>query len=382
MAAQTFHCTPFHPLTRQQLAPPVVIDELSWTEVVAGNGVLTGKIALPRSLVKRDQLRYALEPDSSAIYVKSSEGAYVFGGVVVGQEWDPENGTIAITAVEWRGWLYSVFLGPKLDLTADLLYGWTQKDQLQIAREIVAFATAGGTVDGRPQITLGAELSGKLRDLNIRGLDFKYAGELIDTIAKRSGGFEWTIKAYDDSTDFLPRLQFVTGFPELGGLVGGMLLRRTPNGGNFTLTSPISRSTTAMRTRVWTTGSTETLPFAVDSDPALPGANVMLREKMTAHSTVTERTTLASHARAERLFWGVKTNILSIAVLESTFGITTYPAGSRCRLAYQDQFQNIDLAAVRIIERKVTPRSGAGLVEMQLDMSDFVLPEVDTGGVV
>lgn len=372
-----------HPLTNAQLAPPFRMNGVTWTEAVNGNGTFEGTTTLPKNDDAAYQRFSALSPDDAAIYVRNTDtNQYSWGGPIVSRTWKPSTGEVSVTAVEWRSWLFNVFLSPKLDLTADRSYTWTGIDQLQIARDIVAWATLGGTADGRPVIATGSEVSGKLRDLSAVGLEFKYAGELIDTMAKRSGGFEWTIQIDADSHTGLPKLRLVFGYPEIGGLIPGLLFKRTPQGGNITLDSDIEDSVSQRRTRIWTTGSTETLPFAVDSDPDLTLGRTLLRESVTNYSSVIDRTTLSSHARAERAFRAVRTNTLDVSLNENDPASGTYHAGDRGRLVYRDRMTSLDLAAVRIIERKLTPQDAAGRVSLVLDLADYELPEVDSGGTV
>lgn len=373
----------YHPLTGAQLAPPIRMSDVEWTEAVNGNGTFQGTTTLPKNDDAAQQRFLALSPDDAAIYVRNTEtNRFVWGGPIVNRTWGPRAGEVEIQAVEWRSWLFNAFLPPKLDLTGDRVYGWTDVDQLQIAREIVAWATLGGPSDGRPVISAGSEMSGKIRDLNFVGLDFKYAGELIDTMANRSGGFEWTIGIEAGAQTGLPELHLQFGFPQIGAAVTGLILKRTPSGGNFTLVGDIPESTSDRRTRVWTTGNTETLPFAVDSDPLLSLGSALLRETVTNYSSVQDRTTLASHARAERVFRSIRTNIIQIEVPEKSVNSGTYRVGDRGRLLYRDRMISLDLPAVRIIERTLRPQDAGSKALLTLDLADFELPEVDTGGVV
>jgi hypothetical protein len=366
-----------HPIGRQLLAPALRLEDPSWTEVANGNGTFTAQLAIPRNPLAREQIRAAVTPGSSAIYVQSDNDNFPFAGPIT--QVDRAGSLLKITAVCWRSWLYGVFLGPKTDLTADNLYGWTNQDQLLIARQIVGYAIAAGATDGRPPITIGTEVSGKLRDLNVKGLEFKFAGELLDTLSRRSGGFEWDLRAFTDGADGLPRVRLVLASPEISVYQTGLLLRRTSNQGNIRIDGDISRSVTERRTRVWTTGASETLPFAQDSDAALATGGLLLSEKVTSYSTVTDRTTLSSHARAERQFLSPDLNILPVEIPDGAIDPDDYLVGDRIRLVYQDDWETLDLDAVRIIERTVSPGAGAGSVKAKLDLTDYTLPEVDSG---
>lgn len=379
----TFQFLAYHPLTGTQLAPPLRFQRgHSWTEVVNGNGVFRGSLSLPKNAAKRAEVVLATEPDEAALYVRDSDSnTFVWGGPIVGQEWNPATRTFDVTAVEWRSWLFTAFLAPLTNLTADVLYSWTAVEQIQIARDIVNFATAAGTVDGRPTIAIGSEpYTGKTRDLNVKGTEFKYAGELLDTISQRSGGFEWTI-LIDATVAGAPSLRFATYFPERGGIITDRLLKRTMQGGNFSIDGSVTKSASERRTRVWAVGSGDSVPFAQDSDPEL-GTGALLRERLDSFSTVVNRTTLAQHARANRQFYGVKTNILKVNVRETDPPLSSYEVGSRFRLMYMDEVYNLDLPAVRVLEREVKPSGGAGTVSLTLDLDDSEPAEVDEGGAV
>lgn len=380
----SFQYIPFHPLTRAQLHAPLLMSDVSWSEVVQGSGTFTGKIARPTDPDARELLRAATIPDSSAIYVRDPETAsWVWGGVINSRRWDPETGTIKIDAIQWRTWLYRVFLGPKTDLSADSIYSWTSTDQLDIARGIVSYATAAGVADGRPSILLGSETSGRLRDLTVRGSEFRYAGDSLDSIANRAGGFEWDLIPVSAS-DGLPQPKLALYYPERGGILSGIAFEHTPRGGNCRLApgQVIEESTVDRRTRVWTTGSPESLPFAQDSDPDLPTGFILLKESVDSFSEVTIRTTLASYARAERAALNPQTHFITILCSETNPPITSYGIGDRPRFIYQDGWYDIDLDQVRIAGRTVRPREGGGDVEIVLDISDTEAAQVDAGGAV
>lgn len=370
-----------HPVEGNQLGR-FRMSSATWSEGINGNGSFSGSVTLPDRDVAITQLVAATRPDESALYVYDQQlGRYIWGGPITKTKENTSTGQLEIKAVEWRSWLFSVFLGPKVDLTSDVSYGWTQIDQLQIARDIVAYAIVGGAGDGRPTITLGQEMSGVLRDLNITGLQFKYAGELLDSMAQRDGGFEWTILIDPDPYNRLPVLRLGLFYPERGGLVDGMIFRKTPASGNFRIKDDPELDASDRRSRVWTTGNTETLPFAQDSDPELADGIALLRETVTNYSTVTERGTLAAHARGEREFRSPLVNTLSLECSmegpRSPADVGSYQAGSRVRLVYQTKTYDLDLPAARITERTLDPFSNGGRVQVTLDLADYELPEVD-----
>lgn len=374
-----------HPVTRAKLATLRPTDP-AWVTTVNGNGSFTATFVLPSNEDAVRVMRSALEPDQAAIYVKNSQGRYPWGGPIIEQSWDPAAQTVSVTAIEWSSWLDSVFLPPLVNMSADVTYSWTAKDQLEIARNIVTYVTAGGAADGRPPITIGAELSGKNRDLNVLGTEFKTAADLIDSMANRSGGFEWTIEIRPDPVDGLPRLYFVPYFPQQGSLITGLAFKKTASGANNIVKyGPINKSSVDLRERQWATGSGQPpdLVFAVDTDPALAVNNRLMREARTSYSTVVDRTTLASHARQERQFYASARELLNITHTIGRPDVDSYASGDRAALRLEDSWLvdgGYNLPAVRIIQKSVKPTEG--LVEIVLDLDDGQLPEVDaTGGV-
>ncbi len=383
MARYRYLCC--HPVNRNQLAPQVRFTGAQWSTVVNGNGAFAGRVAVPDDDAKIAQLKTALEPHYSAVYVKNSAGRFAWGGPIVKQTWDHTSQSVVVEAVEWRTWLYWVFLAPNTNMTTptDQAYSWSNKDQLEIARDIASKMTIGGSADGRPSIIIGTELSGKLRQLNLKGLNFRRAGEAIDSLAQRDVGFEWTIEVRPHPTDGLPQLYFVPSFPQRGGLVTGMTLKSTSKGGNLLAYGPIVKDTTALRIRQWTTGAGQPpdQPFAQDSAPDLATSHALMREDQTNYSTITQRATLASHARAIRRFYQAGDGLLPVVVPMSKPDVDTYAAGDRCALKIEDRWVDIDLKAVRILEKIVSPDDESGKVTMTLDLNDFELPEADTSGV-
>lgn len=373
-----------HAVTRQQLDPSLRLSDPSWSWTVGGNGTLTAKIAVPDDAAAREQLRAATQPKAAAIYVKDATGRYPWGGPVVSRTWNPNDGTISIAAMEWRAWMFKVPLAPLSNMTADIQYVWTSVDQTQIARDIASYVLAGGTTMGSPSMLFGSEaLSGKTRDLSVWGTAFKRAGELLDTMANRDGGFEWSIETRPHPVDGLPQPYFVTYYPQRGALVSSILLRRTNNGGNLLSYGDVPEDFSTSYDRFWTTGVGQAPDqlFAQDTSPDLPLGRVLRFESNTSYSNVSDRSTLASHARANRKFYAPGTNLLPISLSVSKPDVDSYGIGDRVPLSIHDRWLDLELPAVRIVEKKVS-MSGAGHVELTVDVTDYELPEVDPGGAV
>jgi hypothetical protein len=380
--AQTtrFRYTAYHPLTRAQLAPTLHVRNPVWTEIANGNGALTGSVAVPPDNDQlKSQILAALEPDESTILVSSFDGKYPFVGIVTDQTWDPSAGEMQFKCDDWRSWLYSTYLGPNPDMTADYLYGYQDNDQLWIAQSAVNLATDIGRFGGQPIITTDAQTSGRLRDLNFVGLNFKTAGQVIDSVAQRDDGFEWRLEAYI-ANDGLPALKLTTGYPFLGSQVTTGRLKRTDAGGNIVKMDPINRNTKDRITREWATGTGQPPDqhFAQDTDPAIGQGYTLLREHESNYNTVIDRSTLSSHARSVRQFYSGKAHFFKVTVGLDDPPVTTYGAYDRIALRYQDLVYDLDLPSVRIVQREVRPQDST--VILTLDINDYTLPELDPAG--
>lgn len=373
-----FQFLAYHPLQRNQLAR-LNVREPNWTETLSGNTSFTGKVTIPENELRTASLRTAMEPDESALYIRGSNNQWMWGGIVVAQSWNENTNEISFTAVDWRSYLYTLFLGPKEDLSSDVLYSYTAVDQLVIAQDLASEVVGPGRLaEGRPYIKIGNETSPRKRDLNFRGLEFKTLGEQIDTMAKRDDGFEWDV-AIDTHTDGHPIPRIAMHYPERGGLVNGLIF----NDMNVLQKESIVRETTARRTRYWGTGEgpvSEALPFSQDTDPAIAEGFTLLKEGQNNWSGVVDLVTLSSHARAKRAYLNEKLNLVKFSVAIQNPDIFSYSVGDRCRVLLRSRWLTIDEESVRIIERQIVPEDG--IVWITVNLNDIEIPEIDEGGSV
>jgi len=369
-----------HPVLRHQLDPSLRFIDPEWSWVVGGNGTLSAKVTVPESSTQVEQLKVATQPKQAAIYVRDMDGNYPWGGVVIKRKWSRASNQITITCMEWRAWFYNIIMGP--GDTTDTLYTYTNTDQLIIARNLVAAATVGGTAVGVPPILTNASLmSGKNRDLSFAGTQMKNLGQQIDTIANRDGGFEWSIESKPGSLDGLPQLWFVPYFPERGTQAAGVSFRATEGGhGNF-IPGDVEEDMSSRFERFWTTGAGQApdATWAMDQDPELANGTYLRSDGSASYSTVSERSTLSSHARRNRKFYAPGVNLVQGTVPFAKINPDAYGIGDRVRYRVKDRWTDMDLASVRIVEKKIS-MADAGSATVTLDTTDITLPEVDTGG--
>jgi hypothetical protein len=349
-----------------------------WAESIGGNTTCSFKVTVPESPAQVELLRTATKPDEAAIYIRNTSGVgFRWGGVIVKRKWVPGNNELQITAVDWRSWLFNVFLPPRIDGTADITYTWSNDDQLQIARELVLFATDNGALDGRPFILTGVATSGQMRDLTVKGTDFKDVGSLIQTMSQRDNGFDWDI-IFGQNPDGSPILRLGLWYPQRGTKVQGLIFRS-----NILKVADIEEDTSGRRTRVWAVGegpNTDQLPWAEDSDAALQTGDALLKETAQKYSKVSRVSTLASHARALRYYLNEPVNLVTFDVSLNSPDIDTYEVGDRGRVVLRDRWQDIDESGVRIFERVI--KRDQGIVTLTVNLNDKSAPEVDEGGSV
>lgn len=379
MVAQ-FTYASHHPVQRTKITS-LNLREPVWTEAVNAGSTLTAKITVSDDPSRISRIKEGTAPDNAAIYVSPGQGRISWGGVVKKRVWNSDNNEYAITAVEWRSWLYQLILGPKPDLTGTNVYSWTATDQLEIARDIITYAIGDQEVDGIPPITMGTELSGILRNFVILGTSFGTVGGYLDQLSGQDSGFEWDLEC-QIGDDGLPELRFVTYFPERGGELTSLLFKQ---GSTILSVSELEESTESRATRVWAIGegpNAESLPYAQDTDPDVETGFLLRTDKMTSYQGVYSRTTLASYARAERAFLGSDLNLITFTVLLSNPPYLDYQKGDRCRVIIRDRVTDIDVSGVRILERQISPDAGSGLARITVNLNDFVALEVDEDGAV
>lgn len=370
-----------HPVSGAMLHPKLDLIDAKWNWVLGGNGQLNAKITIPQEEVPRQAILGATTPWRSAIYVKKqSNNSYPWGGPVVKRTWNRRSGQIDITVAEWRAWMYMIIMDPFTD--SEHLYSWVNNDQLIIARSLVQDVTLFGATTGCPTIDYDFSLlSGKYRDLNFYGTQMIRAGNAIDSMANRDGGFEWTLGIKTGSNG-LPRLRLDLGYPELGNFIDGLHFKSTPSGSNCD-PGDITEDASQQYNRFWTTGSGQPPDqlYAYDFLPDLGGSGLLRLDGNASYPSVVERNTLFSHARRARKFYSDGTQTVPVEHNWGQIDPDSYAVGDRGRLQIKDRLTDIDLSAARIVSKEVS-NSGAGSVKVIMDLTDYTLPEVDAGGVV
>lgn len=382
MPAPNFRYVLHHPVTREKIGE-LEVREAAWTEVVNGGSTFTGKVTVPGNSIKIAEIKRITDPYRAALYVTPGSGRISWGGPIVDRKWDSDTNTLTITGTEWRNWLYDVVIGPKADGTGTNTFVYSNTDQLQLARNVLNRLMADGLSDqGLPPMDYGSEVSGINRNFEIGGMLFKTPGAYLDALANMDRGFEWDIEPYYAS-DGNPFLRLQTYFPQRGGTVPSLRFVKTPSGGNILDVDEMDFDASEVARRVWAVGegpNAESTPWAVDNDPELASGTALRTDQVSTYSGALSRANLASYARAERLFRDSTLSALAFRVRMVDPDMFGYAKGDRCRVTLKDRFIDLDVSNCRILSREMHPDEQ--YIKITVNLSDLVLPEVDTGGSV
>lgn len=370
----------YHAISRK-LIRRVKLNNAEYNDPVFGRGGSLSAEAPITEGQSADALKEAIEQglDRHALYV-FRDNVLVWGGPLISHDWQWKERKLIIGAVQWKQWLYNKMLTPDMTVNPvkDKVYSWVNVDQFEITRGIISNVIADY---GTPNILLGTELSGKLRDLTIYGMKFQTAGDAIDSMANRDGGFDWELLPRVNAADGLPELVLALYYPERGTFNQGMSLRfkSTQRGGNIILPDSFDVSAETRRSRVWATG-TGTPPdqlVVFDEDPELEQDIALTRESVSGYPDVVKSDTLADHARAERQFLGVPMNSISVSCSLEDPPLENYRSGDRARMIIKDEWLDIDLPAVRIVDRtiRLNQSDEPDSATLLLNLNDFEIAE-------
>lgn len=361
----------------------VTLSTVSFNDPAHGTGgSFSGKLEI--SADTRDTLAVLTQPWDMALYVFDPDSSqYLWGGPLIDRPWDPNERRLNLTAVSWKSWLYMKALEPDFSVNppVDKVYSQTATDQFAIARYILGFVN---TDVGTPHINLGTELSGVNRDFATQGTQFKYVGDLIDSMANRDNGFDWTIAIESDSNG-MPALWFRPFWPGRGQVNNQViLLNEQPTGGNIISISGQQDSAAALRTRCWATGSGQPpdMLFAYDQDPALAAGFTLNAARVDNYGTVTDIVTLAQHARTARAYYGQTRSTITPRVALTDPDHRLYGPGDKVRLRIQDDWWDYDFDSVRIIDKQYNVNNegdspAPDSVSVTIDLTDTQLPQDD-----
>ncbi|CAM2785558.1 hypothetical protein STAL104432_02995 [Streptomyces albus] len=192
-------------LMTDRLVDSLPVQGLSLDDYIGKTGSMRGTVPIPNARLAA-RARQALTPGRTGVWVERGPDIW-WGGIL----WTLNLSSDArgflgaeIQAGGWESYLYRRLLHDD--------YAVTGRDQLDIARDLLAYAQSapGGDLG----IVADPGLSGVLRDRAYSRYDLHTIGDLLDELAAAEDGFEWRIASYraDDRTR-ARRLQL--GYPVL-----------------------------------------------------------------------------------------------------------------------------------------------------------------------
>lgn len=305
------------------------------------------------------------------VAVEDEQGRFLWGGPIVARPGRSE-GTVRIPVADWRTWFYRAPIRPNVDGTRRD-YIVLQREQATIAAELVALALDTPGAPGMVVDSLAA--TGVLRDRECLMLD-RSIGEHLDGLSARKtdGGIEWWVYIARDTTDplrLVPHVAFA--HPERQTRTTPVRLEwQVGKGGNLSeVTWPEG---TEEPTRVWALGEGEPpdQPWAVDEDlDVADGAAVAWEATLGPLDGVRTSQTCFTYATAAIDWYAGQAGQFECTVTDESIPVGDYGTGDRARLIYDDGWDAVDLAAVRITGRTLNGGRGKALsVRLTLDLAN------------
>lgn len=330
----------------------------AFNEPVWGAGEFNGSVTIPAGKDVTSLKRRTI-PDQVELYITQGS-TYHWGGIINYRSRKPGTQTLSIKAQHWKAWLYTRIYPGKLV--------YASRDQYQMAYDLWDFAANDV---GCPTLFRSSGLSGTLRQFTVE--PFKSVGQLLDEFGSRDGGFEWSVSI---------RLGAQTGLPEPflelweqgaeRSQRSALFLDQKTTHNNISV-GDIAEDATERRPRVWATGDggwPDQL-FVKDEDPELATNTILLREAASNYGGVVLAATLFDHARSDRVARNVPLSTIPVDHPVDQPNIKDYRVGDRARLRINDEWENIDLRGVRIVDRAVSKQGGqATIATVLLDLTD------------
>lgn len=362
-----------------------------------GGGSFSATVAIPTNKQASNRLKRLTALDVNTIHCLYDDEIIPCSSYIINfRSRTPGSNVLTIKGQQLKTWFYQRFIvSYKFGISNGLNLQWTEGysrlgvDEYQHVANLMAHYFTYDNINGLSGIVPisydGSALSGDLRDLTVPA--FTSYGEAFDRIAKRDGGFEWSIGTRKNS-----QTGYFEYFMELwspGALRAAEQLLYLDNKDttNKVTFGEWAEDASGAASRVFASGdgSAPAIPTAYDQDPALGDplllgdedrTGVLLREAVSNYSGVVHTDTLFDHARAERLARGQATLAVNCDVSIDQPKVSSYRTGDRARVRVVDDWDEIDLEAVRIVDKTVTKNSGSAPVStLSLDLADFELPE-------
>lgn len=331
-----------------------------FNDPIWGAGALEFEVAIPKGK-NVSSLKRRTMPDQVEIFVMDGEH-FLWGGILNWRARTPGTKVLKCKAQHWKGWFYTRLVPDR----------WLrEQDDWQMVYELWDFAAND---KGTPALYRGGTDRGIISQFTVE--PFWSVGQALDNFGGRDNGFEWSIGFRKGSQTGLPEMFLELWTPGQTRGRPNLLFLDQSESTNRISVGDIEEDATERRPRVWATGegTYPDQPRTLDEDPELKNDTILLRESVSNHSGVIETPTLFNHARSERLARNIPMTVLPIDHPYNKPHIRDYRSGDRARLRIRDEWDDIDIPGIRIIDRAVNKaEKGMPIATVQLDLTDVVL---------
>lgn len=337
-----------------------------WTG--AGTGELRVSLPDPAAVASMVDRTRALD---RWVAVEDDQGRFLWAGPIVARP-GRSGGEVIIPVADWRTWFYAALLRPAADGTrGDIIL--TDAEQATIARSV---ALAALDTTGAPSMVVdGFDATGVTRDRKMLQLD-RTCGDYLDGLSARntSDGIEWWVYVMRDPSDplrLVPHVAFA--YPERQSRSTPIRLEwQVGKGGN--IAEPSWPTGQVRPTRVWATGEGEPpdVPYASDEDlDVADGLRVAWESLIGPLDGVKKAKRCFEYATAAIDYYAGQAGQFECDVTDDEIRLGDYETGDRARLVYDDGWDSVDLAAVRITGRTISGGRGRPLVaRLTLDLAN------------
>lgn len=193
--------------------PPYGGSPLQFQRVLSGAGTATIVPRLTLPLISGRENRQRLTAWGSEIIIERVDGpgqqGLVWEGPVTKPHADLDGDSLSITAVEPWGWL-------ETERTIQGHHEYGGRDQLDVARDLIAAYTTGLGTDGDIRMTLGGGKSGVQVSEIYQPSDNKFVGQAVEDLAGAVNGFDFTVESHFDQRTGKVMRTWVPYYPHKG----------------------------------------------------------------------------------------------------------------------------------------------------------------------
>ena len=302
MSSSSVYSAEFRDLRTNSLVREAQVDRLKFGGALNDSAPFSCSLAVAGLGTDKHTAFEITTPAFMCVYFRR-DATYVYGGIIWTSKYDSSTGTIDIAGADWwsyfdhRKILPVLPADPDVNLVAGLSFSATGAEQNELARQLVTLAQSHTA--GDIGIQLDSSTSNILRDRTYTGYQLKGVGEALRDLSSVIDGPDIQFDVAPPGADGKPVRRMLLGTPsltqdgdpwlfELGGNVSAY---RWPRDGS------------RMATRFFAPGDgiERDMPIAVAEDTTYTSLGWPLLEADQTYSSVTNPSTLQSHADADQM---------------------------------------------------------------------------------